>query len=266
MASCARCNQQQSEDGGGYNSDGSRPHTPPLDVGAAHHLRTIVGKLLQLNSTGPKKEKLEYLDKELQFVQQYLSSGRPYPRGEVPSPMTRNNFNFSHCQPNSDTVQSIVKRVLTAGHERENLIKPSQLAVPESVFEPHNKQAQDNLHQVMNSVKNVLHHQPICPKSELGVHLGQSGIDRKQQIKQQVVSSHKSILEGVRRANSQKASQMSDQESLSGQQTPPGAVDAQHMSLRQKEIQDVLSISKQHIEKALQSQYSNKSSVKDTTN
>lgn len=271
QAMCHKCNPSLSAEHSGYTSEGSRPHTPPVDVGATQQLRNIVSRLLELNKEPltHKKEKLEHLDKELHFVQQYLSSGRPYPRGEVPSPMTRNNFTFSQCQPNSDIVQSIVKRVLTAGHERENLIKHSQRDVPESVFEPEkpeHKKAQDNLNQVMSSVRQVMNQPAAYPSPTSKGEVGESQLidniskGRVQKIKEQVVTSHKSIREGLRRSHSNTL-----RTCHAGEHEPAGSLhlsqgeEIQHMSQQQRKIHDVLSESKQHIEKTIQQQYTKSS-------
>lgn len=280
LTTCSKCSPTSHSDmSGSYNSDGSRPHTPPADIGGTQHLRTIVGKLLELSKdTVPrKKEKLESLNKELQFVHQYLSSGRPYPRGEVPSPMTRNSLSFLQYQPNSDTVQSIVKRVLTAGHERESLIKRSQVDIPAECANepPHSKHAQDSLHQVMSStVIQVINHQPGPSPGVKGGDTSsrldsQTSVEQVQRIKDQLVSSHKSIVERLKRSMSQsrKASQESDQEpgpislrTLSGDK---GEQHKKQATKRQREIHDVLSQSKQQIEKTLQ-QRSNKSTKEPT--
>jgi len=258
-AKCHKCNH--SEDHSGYNSDSSRPHTPPPEVGATVYLRNIVSKLREISKDGEstksfdKTETLANLDKQLQYVQQYLSSGRPYPRVEVPSPMTRNNISFSLQQPNSDTVQSIVKRVLTAGHERENLLKTSHLDIPETVLEPHNKQAHDQLNNVMNTVIQVLQHPPISPRHDSALQAAsQNRNEQVQKIKEQVKSSHQSILEGLQRSQSHPARgpQLSDHDMLASQQSDPGQLETEHRSLRQREIQSVLSQSMQHIERTIQ--------------
>ena len=271
-AKCVKRNH--SEDHSGYNSDSSRPHTPPPDVGATVYLRNIVSKLREISKDGDgsksmeKTEKLANIDKDLQYVQQYLSSGRPYPRVEVLSPMTRNNISFALQQPNSSTVQSIVKRVLTAGHERENLIKTSHLDVPESVFEPHNKQAHDSLNNVMNTVIQALQHPPVSPRHDSALQAAnQNRNEQVQKIREQVKSSHQSILEGVQRSLSQpsKSQQSLDNDMLSSQQSDPGHSEMGHRSLRQREIQSALSQSMQHIERAIQLQQTSKNSQQQGT-
>ena len=255
---CPKCNHTQvGEANINYPTDSSRPQTPGNDEETTFQLRNIVSKLRGLTEPSAinKKEQLENIDQELFFVQKYLSSGRPYPRGQVPSPMTRNTFSFSQQQPNSDTVQTIVKTVLTAGHERENLIKPGQFDIPESVFEPHNKKAQNNLDQVMSSVRQMMKQQMICPKSHPA---SQTSVEQVQRIKDQVMSSHRSIREGLQRsqAHSFKDGSNAEHKSQSFLQASSRKDGVQSVSQRQREIQDELSHNKPLIEKVLQQQHS----------
>ncbi|XP_067928810.1 serine/threonine-protein kinase WNK-like isoform X2 [Watersipora subatra] len=255
QAICIKCHSHPGDGRTIHHSDASRPHSPSDSETTLH---SIVNKLLELTEKSAlhKREQLQSLDQDLTFVQQYLSSGRPYPRGQVPSSMTRNPLSMAQQQPNSDTVQSIVQSVLTAGHERENLIKLSQSDVPESVFTPHNKKAQDNLQQIMSSVRQVMKQQPpLSPKAHSASH---TNVDQVQRIKEQVLSSHRAIHEGLLRSKShaQKSSQDLDQttQTLTDLSTD---YKGQHRSQRQREIDEELSQNKQKvIETVMQRQLS----------
>lgn len=215
-----------------------------------------------------KTEALANLDKQLQYVQHYLSSGRPYPKGDIQASHSRNNTSFLQSQPNSDTVQSIVQRVLTAGHERENMIKHSPLDIPESVFEPQCKQAHDNLNNVMHNVIQVMHHPPVSPRHDSGTLAASiNRTERVQKIKDQVKSSHQSILDGLKRSLSQPAKshhQTLEHDMLASQRSHSGQIESEPRSLRQREIQSALSQTKQQIERSIQ-HHSSKNSQHSST-
>lgn len=263
--SCAKCNPSSgclSNGCGSVASDNSRPQTP-AEADCTRQLRSIVGELLKISKDPPlqHQEQLASLDKELQYVQNYLASGRPYPRGELPSPMTKHNFHFAQ-QPNSDVVQSIVKRVLHAGYERENSIKQQNYVdVPLSVFEPQDKQASDNLHQVLSSVRQMLQHPEekptkatVCP----------TDTERVKKIKDQVDSSHKSVLQGLQRSQVSKLNQGSGQSLMEAEKNggpQQSIIDGKPMSHRQITIQNEMTASKQLIEQILRTNRA----TKDTT-
>lgn len=249
--SCLKCSTSSSV---GEGIDPTRPQTPAQEDYAIH-LRSLVGKLKDIVPSS-HHEQLADIDKELLYVQKYIASGHPYPRGESPSVLANNTFTFSQMQPSSDVVQSIVKRVRTAGCERESQIRPSRPDMPSSYLEPHDKKACDNLHQVMSSVKQVLQKHPLSVNLRLDTSMSasQTQTDQMQKIKEQVETSHKSVLQGLQRSQSSQPTVWSgspDADLMAKVQATSASVDANPVSRRQITIQNEMSVSKQMIEQAL---------------
>ena len=246
--SCFKCNSASSV---GEDMDPSRPQTPAQEEYTIH-LRSIVGKLKDIVPSA-HHEQLADIDKELLYVQKYIASGRPYPRGDSPSVLARQTFTFSPLQPSSEVVQSIVKRVRTAGCERESQMKPSRPDMPPPHLEPHVKQVSDNLHQVLSSVKQVLRQQPTAASLRSGSSSGQTCTDQMQKIKEQVETSHKSVLQGLQRSQSSQPTVWSNSPDAADLVVQAASVDSNPMSRRQITIQNEMSASKQMIEQALRS-------------
>jgi len=224
---------------------------------AAKRLRTIVRDLMQ-NCEQPSSrnaEKLANVDHDLSYVQRYLSSGRPYPGGNLSHSLTRHPFTVLQPQPAPAAVQSIVQRVLQGGNERESMIRRVQSENPEchSGIEPQGKPTRDNLNQLIhsiNSVKQVMQHPTSKKAGSLDTHLSKN--ERVQRIKDQLNSSHLQVLHGIQRSAS-KGSQSNasmDEDPMASHPTEQTVVSP--MSERQRIIKNETLQIHQQIEKSIQ--------------